>query len=139
MRWVIVVVLPVPAPARIATGPRTTVTASRWASFSPARISSGARIRRPNSDTEADPSTGPRLQMDPARSCASPSRPPRVPAKQSPPDEERQAADDEGCDGLGSTTKPTAPEGFPGQQDAGEQSKPSLEDPYRGDRDAEQA
>src|SRR5207244_2019345 len=86
-------------------------------------ISSGARIRRPNSDTEADPSTGPRLQMDPARSCASPSRPRRVPAKQSPPDEERQAADDEGCDGLGSTTKPTAPEGFPGQQDAGEQSQ----------------
>src|SRR2546425_10759270 len=115
MRWLIVVVLPLPAPAGTAPGPRTTVTASRWASFNAARISSGASIRRPNSDTEADPSTGPRLHMDPARSCASPSRPLRVPAKQSPPDEERQAANDEGCYGLGSTSKPTAPEGFPGQ------------------------
>jgi hypothetical protein len=37
MRCVIVLVLPVPAPARIATGPRSASAASRWASFSPAR------------------------------------------------------------------------------------------------------
>ena len=44
MRWVIVVVLPVPAPARIATGPRTASAARRCASFSPARGSVGRAI-----------------------------------------------------------------------------------------------
>src|SRR6266566_3157656 len=37
MRCVIVVVFPVPAPARMATGPRSASAASRWGSFSPAR------------------------------------------------------------------------------------------------------
>ena len=43
MRWVIVVVFPVPAPARIATGPRSARAASRWGSFSPARTLSRLR------------------------------------------------------------------------------------------------
>ncbi len=46
MRCVIVVVLPVPAPARIATGPRSASAASRWASFRPARtLSSSGTVR----------------------------------------------------------------------------------------------
>src|SRR6266540_963333 len=44
MRWVMVVVLPVPAPARMTTGPRVAVTASRWASFSPARMASSRPV-----------------------------------------------------------------------------------------------
>src|SRR5437764_1233334 len=40
MRRVIVVVLPVPAPARMQTGPRVASTAARCSSFSPANIRS---------------------------------------------------------------------------------------------------
>ena len=42
IRWVTVVVLPVPAPARIATGPRVARAASRWAGLSPVTIRSTA-------------------------------------------------------------------------------------------------
>ena len=38
MRRVMVVVFPVPAPARMATGPVTASTASIWASFRPSKI-----------------------------------------------------------------------------------------------------
>jgi hypothetical protein len=38
IRRVIVVVLPVPAPARMQTGPRTSSTARRCSAFSPAKI-----------------------------------------------------------------------------------------------------
>src|SRR6266571_7444749 len=41
MRRVIVVVFPVPAPARMTTGPRTAEAASRCAGFSPSRMDSG--------------------------------------------------------------------------------------------------
>ena len=37
MRWVMTRVLPLPAPARISTGPSTASTASRWLGLSPAR------------------------------------------------------------------------------------------------------
>src|SRR5215813_580045 len=36
MRWVITRVLPLPGPAKISTGPRVVVTASRCGSFNPA-------------------------------------------------------------------------------------------------------
>src|SRR5581483_6213295 len=47
MRRVIVVVLPVPAPARMQTGPRTASAARRCSRFRPARASTGSRYRRP--------------------------------------------------------------------------------------------
>src|ERR1700675_437632 len=46
MRRVIVVVFPVPAPARMATGPRTVIAALRWASLSPPTPRSGSTMPR---------------------------------------------------------------------------------------------
>src|SRR3989304_176963 len=45
MRWAMTRVLPLPAPARTRSGPSVWTTASCWAGFSPARISSGTRPR----------------------------------------------------------------------------------------------
>src|SRR3989304_2309755 len=45
MRWAMPRVLPLPAPARTRSGPSVWTTASCWAGFSPARISSGTRPR----------------------------------------------------------------------------------------------
>src|SRR3990172_5204439 len=45
MRWAMTRVLPPPAPARTRSGPSVWTTASCWAGFSPARISSGTRPR----------------------------------------------------------------------------------------------
>ena len=60
MRWVIVVVLPVPAPARIATGPRTAVAACRWRSLSRPRIGSSElrATRAPRPDRSSRPDKG---------------------------------------------------------------------------------
>src|SRR6266699_4191458 len=44
MRRVIVVVLPVPAPATMASGPRAATAASRCAGFKPSRIRSGPGV-----------------------------------------------------------------------------------------------
>src|SRR5437867_6029729 len=47
MRWVIVVVLPVPAPARMQTGPRIVRTASRCSSLRPSRASARTAVAVP--------------------------------------------------------------------------------------------
>src|SRR5581483_1110397 len=47
IRWVIVVVLPEPAPARMHTGPRTASAARRWSAFRPSRAPTRPPYREP--------------------------------------------------------------------------------------------
>src|SRR5438067_512404 len=58
MRWVSTRVLPLPAPARIRSGPPACRTASRWGSFRPSRKASGAAVALTQARIDPHPAVG---------------------------------------------------------------------------------